>query len=84
MEFLIPLLDSEGLLGVYEENLSKLSEDFLSLSDSAQDESMRRYFTTPFLELVARQTIEGYYANPENGGNKDGVAWQMIGFEVTA
>ena len=24
--------------------------------------------------------MEGYYADPGNGGNRDGIAWQMIGF----
>lgn len=34
-----------------------------------------------FATLVAH-TMEGYYGDPGNGGNRDGVAWAMIGFEV--
>jgi len=36
-----------------------------------------------FMDLLARQTIEGYYADPGNGGNKGGIAWEMVGFKVT-
>lgn len=36
---------------------------------------------------VFRQIIEhcaeGYYSDPGNGGNRDGIAWRMIGFEVS-
>jgi hypothetical protein len=35
-----------------------------------------------FFQLIIAHCAEGFYANPENGGNKDGIAWQMIGFEV--
>ena len=33
---------------------------------------------------AVRHTAEGYYANPENGGNPETLSWKMIGFEVTA
>ncbi len=31
--------------------------------------------------LLVRLTNEGYYADPANGGNKQRVAWTMIGFD---
>ena len=37
-----------------------------------------------FFRRLTQQVMEGYYADPGNGGNKDGVAWKMIGFRVTA
>jgi len=37
-----------------------------------------------FFELLARQTVEGYYADPANGGNRDEIAWKMVGFRVTS
>jgi hypothetical protein len=40
--------------------------------------------TTGFFRLLVQQTMEGYYADPGNGGNKNGAAWDMIGFRVTA
>ena len=32
--------------------------------------------------MIVEHCAEGFYSNPENGGNKDGIAWEMIGFEV--
>ncbi|MDQ2798529.1 MAG: gluconate 2-dehydrogenase subunit 3 family protein [Armatimonadota bacterium] len=37
-----------------------------------------------FFRRLVDQTMEGFYADPGNGGNKDRVAWDMIGFRVTA
>jgi hypothetical protein len=35
-----------------------------------------------FFALVIEHAMEGFYSDPGNGGNRDGVAWKMIGFEV--
>lgn len=37
-----------------------------------------------FFRMAAEHAAEGFYGDPGNGGNRDGVAWRMIGFEVTA
>lgn len=34
-----------------------------------------------FFNLILRHTMEGYYGDPEHGGNRDNVSWKMIGFE---
>ena len=36
-----------------------------------------------FFKRLIEHAHEGFYGDPGNGGNKNGVAWQMIGFEVT-
>lgn len=36
--------------------------------------------TTIFFGLLLQLTIEGYFADPMYGGNKDKAAWKMIGF----
>lgn len=36
----------------------------------------------PFFSMIVEHCAEGFYSNSENGGNKDGIAWEMIGFEV--
>jgi len=33
-----------------------------------------------FFELLLKMTMEGYFADPIYGGNKDMLAWKMIGF----
>ena len=35
-----------------------------------------------FFKMLTHHCAEGYYSDPGNGGNRDGVAWKMIGFEV--
>ncbi len=37
-----------------------------------------------FFRLLITHVMEGYYADPGNGGNRGGIAWQMIGYKVTA
>ena len=37
-----------------------------------------------FFSMLVSHVMEGFYADPGQGGNRDGIAWQMIGFEVTA
>ena len=36
---------------------------------------------TEFFHMVIEHVMEGYYSDPGNGGNRDSIAWQMIGFE---
>lgn len=35
-----------------------------------------------FFAQVVEHCGEGFYSDPGNGGNREGIAWQMIGFEV--
>ncbi len=35
-----------------------------------------------FFNMVVQHCAEGYYSDPGNGGNHDGLSWKMIGFEV--
>jgi Gluconate 2-dehydrogenase subunit 3 len=37
-----------------------------------------------FFQAAVEHAMEGFYSDPGNGGNRDGVAWRMIGFEVRA
>lgn len=32
-----------------------------------------------FFQLVRTHTMQGYYADPRHGGNRDGVSWRMLG-----
>lgn len=33
-----------------------------------------------FIRLMCELAAEGYYSDPSSGGNRDGVAWRMIGY----
>ena len=35
-----------------------------------------------FFQMAVEHAMEGFYSDPGNGGNHDGVSWRMIGFEV--
>ena len=37
-----------------------------------------------FFRDAVNHAMEGFYSDPSNGGNRDGIAWRMIGFEVRA
>ncbi|HEY8599549.1 MAG TPA: gluconate 2-dehydrogenase subunit 3 family protein [Thermomicrobiales bacterium] len=62
---------------------------FAALPTAAQDQLLAQIEAdvyggelAQFFALLVTHAMEGYYGNPENGGNRDAVAWQMIGFEV--
>jgi choline dehydrogenase-like flavoprotein len=35
-----------------------------------------------FIALMTRLCAEGFYGDPENGGNRDAVSWSMVGYRV--
>lgn len=64
---------------------------FSALPPAAQDDVLRRLETgavlhtwpidpAGFFRTVLQHVMEGFYSDPGNGGNRDGVAWRMIGF----
>jgi hypothetical protein len=70
----------------YGKPFDKLSPDVqAALLQKIEQGHVQTYWRTepaPFFELIVQHCAEGFYSNPENGGNQDGIAWQMIGFEV--
>lgn len=42
----------------------------------------RKVAPSRFFRLLVEHAQEGFYGDPGNGGNRDGAAWKMIGFEV--
>jgi hypothetical protein len=85
------------LVGEYEAGLDVLDSaartasgrDFAALTEGEQDALLAAIETgahgpalAAFFATLVTHAIEGYYSDPGNGGNRDGVAWTMIGFEV--
>ena len=64
--------------------LDSNSQDAL-LRDVEQDKTQAQWETdaVAFYANLVEHAQEGFYSDPSNGGNRGGVAWQMIGFEVT-
>jgi gluconate 2-dehydrogenase gamma chain len=64
-------------------------KNFVSLVPAEQDEILQRMEAgrvpdaesqQAFFELLLQNTMEGFFADPIYGGNRDMVAWKMIGF----
>ena len=47
----------------------------LESEDAAGDDG------SDFFSLILRHTMEGYYGDPEHGGNRGNASWKMLGFE---
>jgi len=77
-------------LPVYQAGLRALDAaaggSFALLGPDAQDTLLRRLEAeeVAFVRLLIAQTLESFYADPGNGGNKNAVAWDMIGHKITA
>jgi len=54
--------------------LKAIEEDDLK---TAWTISSRRFF-----QMLVEHVLEGFYADPGNGGNRDAVSWKMIGYRA--
>ena len=85
----------QGLAAIEEEAMNLHNAPFSSLSNEQMDTiltSIEQGIVTTewsvhpkqFFQMMVNHCAEGFYSNPENGGNRDSISWKMIGFEVTA
>lgn len=83
-----------GLAALDRESLAAAQVRFAEIPPSAQDELLARIESgavvadwpidpLQFFNMAVSHVMEGYYADPENGGNRDEISWRMIGFTVT-
>lgn len=81
-----------GLTALDAESLARFQQSFSQLSEEDQDhvlglveagEVLTTWDVAPrrFFDLLVRTTVEGFYSEPEQGGNRNAVSWNMIGFE---
>ena len=81
-----------GLDTLESESQAYTGKSFTELDASTQDKLLSRIESgevalswpvnpSEFLHMVIAHVMEGYYSDPGNGGNRDSVAWKMIGFE---
>ena len=84
-----------GLESIEREAQAKFGESFANLTSEQQTillESIHNgdvisswQISPPrFFELLVCTTAEGFYSNPEQGGNRGAVSWTMTGFEDQA
>jgi hypothetical protein len=81
-----------GLEALEAESQAFAGKGFTELDASAQDVILSRLEAgqvtlswlvnpTEFFHMVIEHVMEGYYSDPGNGGNRDSIAWRMIGFK---
>ena len=82
-----------GLDSVSAESQARFGADFAKLSVDQQDSllysisegNVQADWTTPpraFFSMLVNHVQEGFYSDPENGGNRDGISWKMTGFST--
>ncbi|HEY5445196.1 MAG TPA: gluconate 2-dehydrogenase subunit 3 family protein [Pyrinomonadaceae bacterium] len=81
-----------GLEAIESEALARFDTRFADLSPDQQvvilESTERGSVNTPwpiapdqFFEILVRTTAEGYYSDPEQGGNRGSISWAMTGFQ---
>jgi gluconate 2-dehydrogenase gamma chain len=79
-----------GLRGFAESVRSGYGKRFEELDPRLMDEALKRlesgeagfaeFNSAIFFETLLANTIEGFFADPIHGGNRDMVGWRMVGF----
>ena len=65
-------------------DLPEAAQDAL-ITDLLAGNGSRRWEPVPadeFLRMMIGLTVQGYYGDPENGGNRDAVSWDMVGYRA--
>lgn len=89
-----PVFDDycNGLTALDAESIARFQQGFSQLSEEDQDhvlglveggEVLTTWDVAPrvFFNLLVRTTAEGFYSEPEQGGNRNAASWKMVGFE---
>ena len=57
------------------------AQNFAALTPAAQTTALKAVERELWFINLAELAAEGYYADPENGGNAGGASWAMIGYQ---
>ena len=81
----IEAIDSEAL-ATYNEPFAVLTRDqqtsILETIEAGAVKTSWPIAPVTFFAMLVNTTAEGYYSDPEQGGNRDRVSWVMTGFEA--
>ncbi len=66
--------------GITFKDLSADEQDAYLKSLESSDDDLDGVPAKEFFSILLKMTVEGYFSDPVYGGNKDMVAWKMIGF----
>jgi len=84
-----------GLNSIDAEALARFNKPFTNLTpdqklstlaaiESSQVETPWSISPPLFFEMLVNTTAEGYYSDPQQGGNRGAISWLMTGFEKDA
>jgi hypothetical protein len=74
--------DYRTQLADFQSAVRKQSPSFASLASDQQIAFLKTVDRTPFFETTRLLTLLGMFTLPKYGGNRDGIGWKLIGFEV--
>ncbi len=57
------------------------ADKFSALNSERQIRALTEIEKTAFFQLVRTQTVIGFFARPEHGGNFDKIGWKLIGYD---
>lgn len=63
------------------DGLATLGDRFLALDAAGRDQALLAIENEPWFQRLVTLTAEGFYADPDNGGNANARSWGMIGYE---
>ncbi|MET3926014.1 gluconate 2-dehydrogenase subunit 3 family protein [Devosia sp. 2618] len=61
-------------------DLAGACPDFCQLTSDRQDQMLQALEATPWFQRLVTITSEGFYADPDNGGNAGAGSWTMMGY----
>ena len=72
-----------GIDAIEAEAHARFDRPFARLTATEQNATLVAIESTSprFFEMLVNTTAEGYYSEPQQGGNRDAVSWRMTGFE---
>lgn len=73
---------AEGLAGLDSAAKARHGKGYVDLDPGRQVALLTDIESSFFFQHLIRITSEGYYADPANGGNRNGISWQMIGYKA--
>jgi hypothetical protein len=70
-----------GLCALDAEAVARNGASFAALGTADQIALIEETEHLPWFRLLVELTAEGFYADPENGGNREAYSWAMIGYQ---
>jgi len=72
-----------GIEAIDAEALARFDQPFAKLTVNEQTSTLAAIESAAprFFEMLVCTTAEGYYSEPQQGGNRGAVSWVMTGFE---